>query len=196
MTEIAASGLASDTWVLETVTASEAPHRDMIRQRRDHGARVESNFKGNPLLTGRDAASTDPDRHFRLLASAFNELAEAARRAGHDIGPGPRKQQFQSIDKLLRAFVTADGPTPQIRYRGSDGYDIRWLVDGDVVSLLVDDSHAVSVWINDGQGTVRVDEDYSDVAEVELDASDAIRGWLKDMSTRVRFPIVAFGAGA
>lgn len=183
-------------WGLGDLTTLEAREAG-TRARPLHGPVPEaSGFHGNPILSEGFGSSLDPDRQFRLLASAMNELAAAAKLAGHEPWSGSRRGQFVSIDKLLRTFVTADGPTPQVRYRGPDGYDIRWLVDGDVVSLLVDDDDGVNVWINDGRGTVQFDQDFADAPEAELGAADTIRQWLKNMSTRIRYPIVAFGPGA
>lgn len=71
----------------------------------------------------------------------------------------PTERALASFESVLRSLVADNGPTPQVGATSSGSVEIQWLVDGNLVSALFDESGICYVLAVDNQDEVLLDEE-------------------------------------
>jgi hypothetical protein len=69
----------------------------------------------------------------------------------------PTEEALKSFEAVLRSLVIANGPTPQVGATPSGSVEIQWLVDGNLVSTLFDESGICYILAVDGADAVLLD---------------------------------------
>ncbi|QTE29346.1 hypothetical protein [Pengzhenrongella sicca] len=85
----------------------------------------------------------------------FAKTRLAAVRAGGDATP--TGEALESFETMIRSLVIDNGPTPQVGATPSGSVEIQWLVDGNLVSTLFDESGACFVLALDKADAVLLD---------------------------------------
>lgn len=69
----------------------------------------------------------------------------------------PTEEALESFESVIRSLVIDNGPTPQVGATPSGSVEIQWLVDGNLVSTLFDESGVCYVLAVNGDDTVLLD---------------------------------------
>lgn len=96
----------------------------------------------------------------------------------------PTRAALISLDNVIRALVSDNGPTPQVGATPSGSVEVQWLADGTLVSALFDESGDFNVYAVNADDEVLVDDELSS-GDLPDDIRTTLAEILEEMSTKI-----------
>lgn len=90
-----------------------------------------------------------------------------------------------SVRKILAKFIEDDGPTPQVGPTPDRSFEVQWLANGCMLSVLVERTGEVNLYARDMDGDVALDEDISSADEIPDEIQQKATAWLRNMAQHV-----------